>query len=546
MPPVPGAFDRLRTRETIAFLCLTALPLLGAHPLWAQRESTGPDLTVDVTADRHLISPDIYGMNDNPWDTALGRELRVPVSRWGGDATTRYNWQVDGTNSGDDWFFMAGGQEHPTPGAGADAFVAKVRSVGGKALLTVPVIDYLNKATATDCSYPVSLYGPQQKTNPYVHPTVNGKQTDAGNGRKQDGTPIVLDQAGILRVHIPNTPAQQQAWVRHLTARFGTAAHGGVAVYEMDNEPGGWANTHRDVHPDAPTYQEIVDKTLPYARAVKQADPSALIDGPGDFGWAVYKGAPAKNAGLWNAEYYLQRFRDESRKAGRRLLDYLDEHYYPFAQDGQSDAVRLESTRSLWDPAYVEKDWIGQYNGAIRLIPRMHEWVARGYPGTRLAISEYNFGGLDTLNGALVQADVLGIFGREGLDLATIWGPPTADQPGAYAFRIFRSYDGLGGQYGSTWVRTASADQGRLAVYGSQRRDGALTLVVINKTGDALTSALHLSHFPPAATAQVYRYSDANLKAIVRQPDQAVTPGGFTATFPPSSITLVVIPAAKQ
>lgn len=533
-------------RKALITLGLTAITLAGTSPLPAQNAAGGPVLTVDAAADRRPISPDIYGMNDNPWDPALGKELHLPVSRWGGDATTRYNWEVDGTNAGDDWFFMAGGKDHPTPGAGADAFVTKIKSVGGKALLTIPVIDYINKATAIDCSYPISLYGPQQKTNPYVHPLVNGKPTDAGNGRKPDGTPIVLDRSGILRIHVPNTPARQQAWVRHLLGKFGAAAHGGIAIYEMDNEPGGWANTHRDVHPIPPTYQEIVAKTLPYTRMVKQTDPTALIDGPGDFGWAAYKGDPARNGGLWNVEYYLQRFRDASRKSGRRLLDYLDEHYYPTAQEGQNDAVRLESTRSLWDPSYIEKDWIGQYNGAIRLIPRMREWVNNNYPGTRLAISEYNFGGLDTLNGALTQADVLGIFGREGLALATIWGPPKPDQPGAYAFRIFRDYDGRGGQYGSTWVQSASTNQGRLAVYGALRRDGALTLIVINKTGDALTSPVHLTHFSPAVPAQVYRYSAADLKAIVRQPDQTVTPIGFTAAFPSNSITLFVLPSAKH
>jgi hypothetical protein len=96
-----------------------------------------PALAVDVAADRHPISPDIYGMNDNPYDPALAREIRLPVSRWGGDAATRYNWQVDASNAGDDWFFMAGSeQQHPTPSGSADRFVRKAKDAGGKALLT--------------------------------------------------------------------------------------------------------------------------------------------------------------------------------------------------------------------------------------------------------------------------------------------------------------------------------------------------------------------------------------------------------------------------
>ena len=47
----------------------------------------------------------------------------------------------------------------------------------------------------------------------------------------------------------------------------------------------------------------------------------------------------------------------------------------------------------------------------------MRDWSANFYPGTKLAITEYNWGGLDDINGSLAQADILGIFGRERLDL---------------------------------------------------------------------------------------------------------------------------------
>jgi hypothetical protein len=526
----------------------------------ARSAAGGPKLTVDAAADRHPISPDIYGMNDNPFDPGLAQEIGLPVSRWGGDATTRYNWQVDASNAGDDWFFMAGGDNaHPVPSGSADRFVQKAKAAGGKALLTIPIIDFINKAAQWNCSFPVSLYGPQQKTNPYVHPVVNGAPTDAGNGRKPDGTPIVLDNAGILRVHVPNSPAFQQGWVRHLMQKFGPASRGGVAIYEMDNEPSGWANTHRDVHPNPPTYDEILDKTLAYARAVKRTDPSAKIDGPGDFGWPAYRGEPEKRGGLWNAEYYLKRMSEASRQDGSRLLDYFDEHYYPTSDDGAgglalspagnaaTQALRLQSTRSLWDPTYVEKNWIGKYYGAIRLIPRMRAWVDKYDPGTRLAITEYNWGGLESINGALAEADVLGIFGRERLDLATLWGPPKPDEPGAFAFRIYRNYDGVGGRYGETWVRSQSGDPGKLAIYGALRQsDGALTLMVLNKTGQDLESDLSLSGFLPRGTARVYRYGPADLQAIVREADQPATASGFSAVYPANSITLVVLGPRKS
>lgn len=261
------------TLAIVAAVCALAVPLVAQTP--------GPALAVDASADRHPISPLIYGMAYP--DATLAKEIRLPLKRWGGDATTRYNWQVDGSNAGDDWFFMAGGSGQRVAGAGPDAFVAAAKADGGNVLMTVPIIDYVNKASDWDCSFPVSLFGPQQKVNPYVHPLVNGQKTDAGNGRKPDGTPLTLTKEQILRTNISNTPELQRGWVQHLVGKFGTAAKGGVPIYELDNEPGGWNNTHRDIHPDKTGHDELVSRSIAYAAAIKSVDPTAAVLGPGDF-----------------------------------------------------------------------------------------------------------------------------------------------------------------------------------------------------------------------------------------------------------------------
>src|SRR6201999_1082413 len=135
--------------------------------------------------------------------------------------------------------------------------------------------------------------------------------------------------------------------------------------------------------------------------------------------------------------------------------------------------------QSLWNPNYTDESWTKDLGlDPVMLIPRMRAWVQKYYPGTKLSISEYNWGGLESINGALAQADVLGIFGREGLDLATMWDPPASNQPGAFAFRMFRNYDGAGAAFGGTSVRAVSADQSRVAVYAALRADGALTIIL--------------------------------------------------------------------
>ena len=248
---------------------------------------------------------------------------------------------------------------------------------------------------------------------------------------------------------------------------------------------------------------------------------------------------------------------------GVRLLDVFDEHYYPQsgvalrnAGSSQPPGKRLRSTRSLWDPTYIDESWISDTASggvAVRLIPRMRAWVAANYPGTRLGITEYNFGGLESLNGALTQADVLGILGREDVSLATLWAPGTAGQPWAFAFRMFRGPDGSGSRFGSTSVRARSRSsptssrpnggQDRLAVYAAERSDGTLTVVVINKTGSALRSPLTLAGGIIRQAREgvaLRRHRPATTSR--RLADASITGGVTRLTYPARSITLLVIP----
>ena len=296
--------------------------------------------------------------------------------------------------------------------------------------------------------------------------------------------------------------------VSHLVSRFGTAAQGGVPIYELDNEPVLWAHTHRDVHPELVTYDELGSKGTATAAAIKAADPSAAVLGPSGWGYCEWVASgvdgcgpgadSAAHGGLNLSQWYLKNMKDYSdAHGGKRFLDYFDQHFYPQiggGKDPESNALRLRSTRSLWDPTYVEESWIGPGGvnaPPLQFIRTMKSWIDQYNPGTKTAITEYNWGALDDINGALAQADVLGIFGREGLDLATMWGEPKPTDPGAYAFRMYRNYDGAGSRFGDVSVSATSADQGQLAVYAAQRSsDDALTVMVVNKTGEDLTSPL--------------------------------------------------------
>jgi len=523
----------------------------------------GPALTIDTTADRAPISPLIYGMNFA--DDGLARELALPVNRWGGNAVTRYNWRLDVQNRAGDWYFenIANEVERPSllpDGSSSDRFVEANRARGTDSILTIPTIGWTPRSFAVSCGFSVARYGAQQSTDPW--------RPDCGNGLRPDGQPITGNDPTDTSLAVG--PSFAADWIAHLRQRFGSAADKGVRYYELDNEPELWHSTHRDVHPDPLSYDELLQRSVAYARAIKTADARALTLGPVGWGWVAYFYSAADTAAgdeWWNArpdrrahgdtplvEWYLREMRAQSERDGRRLLDMLDLHYYPQASGislqpaggVSTQALRLRATRSLWDPSYVDESWIQNAEGgpSVQLIPRMRSWVDANYPGTKIGLTEYNFGGLEHVNGALAQADVLGIFGREGLDLATLWAPPSADQPGAFAFRMFRNYNGTGGQFGDTRVRAQSADQSKLSVYASERTsDHMLTMVVVNKASTGLTSTLQVNGGAQAGTANVFRYSDGDPAHILALASATIT-GQTRMTFPARSITLLELPMA--
>ncbi|MGA2740560.1 MAG: glycoside hydrolase family 44 protein [Bryobacteraceae bacterium] len=547
---------------------LTGVPLC-AVSLYAQ---SAPTLAVDANASRHPISPYIYGINEYA-DSGLASMMHIPVRRFGGDATTSYNWQIDVSNSASDWYFINGSQTSGSAaslpdGSSFDLFHEANLQTGAVSLGTVSLMDWTPKDT-TSCSFSVTKYGAQQQVDPYA--------LDCGNGiLTSNGAQIVNDPHDAYQ---PMAQTYPQDWLAYLGNRYGAGNAGGVTLWSMDNEPEWWYGVHIDIYQSAATYDDMLARNLRLAQAVKAADPSALVTGPVPSGWMGYFYSRADMASGWSTapylywdnptdqnahggvpwvEYYLQQMLQFEQQHGYRLLDVLDVHGYlapgslpATAGDAATETLRMTSTRALWDPNYIVPDTaFDDATGnqvAPQLIPRMHQWVNQNYPGTKLAITEYWWQALESITGAIAQADILGIFGQQALDYGTLWGPPAPTDPGAFAFKIFLNYDGNGSQFGSTGVSATTSDPDTLSIYAAQRVDSALTVLVLNKTAAAISDSISVANFTPAGTAQVWQYSQANLTAIVRQTaDINVSGNSLTATFPAYSMTLLVIPQAQS
>jgi len=341
---------------------------------------------------------------------------------------------------------------------------------------------------------------------------------------------------------VPADSTYQQHWVQALVGKWGAASGGGLRYYILDNEPSIWHSTHRDVHPTGASMDEVRDKILDYAAKIKAVDPSATVVGPEEWGWSGYllSGYDQQYGSLhgWsylpdraahgNADYLpwlLDQLRQSAATTGQRPLDIFSVHYYPQGGEFGNDvstltqALRNHSTRSLWDPNYVDESWI---NDRVQLIPRLRNWVNTYYfSDTKIAITEYNWGAESHINGATSQADILGIFGREGLDLATRWTTPDPSTPTYKAIQMYRNYDGLKSTFGDTSVLASAPNPDNLSAFAALRSsDGAMTVMVVSKVLSGNTPVtVNLSNFSASGSAQVWQLTSANAISLGRWVD---------------------------
>jgi hypothetical protein len=510
-------------------------------------------IAVDAQFNRHLISPFIYGVAFATSNQLA--DLNFALNRSGGNSETRYNWQLNAHNHAADWYFESLADSPASPGAAADDFVANSKNGGAEPVLTVPMIGWAPKLGSSRshlASYSVTKYGVQTDIDPYW--------SDAGNGVSSASQSSITNNP--TDANFQTNSDFEAAWVQHLTNVWGLSTNGGVRYYCMDNEHSIWFSTHRDIHPVGPTMQEIRDKFFDYAGRVKALDPSALVLAPEEWGWSGYfysgydqqygsqhgwSSLPDRtNNGNWDyLPWLLSQFHQRATNTNLRLLDVFTLHYYPQGGEFGNDVstsmqlLRNRSTRSLWDTNYIDATWI---NSVVELIPRMKSWVAAYYPGTRIGITEYNWGGEAAMNGATAQADILGIFGREGLDLATRWTTPDPATPTYKAMKMYRNYDGNKSAFGETSINATAPNPDNVSVFAAQRAaDSALTVIVVNKQLTANASAtLTFTNCQLTGAGHVWQLTSAN--NILQLPDITFSGSAFSNSVPPQSITLYVLP----
>ena len=548
----------MRPRSVVALLGGLAAALAIAPAARAQNPPV--TVSVDANASQHPISPLIYGVHFA--DTATLQDLNATLNRYGGNSSGRYNWLQNVDNRGVDYFFESIPYADHTAGELGDTFIATTKAAGAEPFLTMPMVGWVAKTNASFdnlWSFSVAAYGAQED-----------QDGDAGNGCAvapdfypcETGTPITFNDPNDAS--IPADAAFQQPWMQHVRNTWGPAASGGLKYWGYDNEPSIWHTAYWDVHAAGAGMDEMRNKMFDYGDRLRTVDAGVQLLGPEEWGWDgyFYSGLDQEQLALGNCggpdcpdrlahggqdyvPYLLAQMKQHELSTGKKVLDVLSLHFYPQGGEFSSDVtpamqlLRNRSTRGLWDPNYVNQSWI---NDVVKLVPRMKAWVATYYPGLKVGLTEYNWGAENHINGATAQADVMGILGREGADMATRWVVPTAGTPVYNAFKMYRNYNGAGGAFGGTSVAAAVPNPDEVAAFAARRAaDGALTVMVINKVLSGNTpTTVNLAGFTAGPAAHVWQLTAANV--ITQLADVSTAGNSVVLTLPPQSITLLVVP----
>jgi hypothetical protein len=213
----------------------------------------------------------------------------------------------------------------------------------------------------------------------------------------------------------------------------------------------------------------------------------------------------------------------------------------------------VQAPRDLWDPTFHDPNnsnpWVYNTLGQtpIQIIPRLQAKINAEFPAMKgLAMTEYEGGGWNHIAGTIAEADMLGIFGQQGLFAAAFWPPSGTYDYALAGFRAFRGFDGASANFGDTSVQASSSDISKVALYASEDSGtpGRVVFVAINRSTSSQVT--DINGITLSGTASIYQMT-AN-SAQGQTPVHPVLLGtlpvsgtSFQVTLPALSVTTIDI-----
>lgn len=537
-----------KMKRIISLICVLLVFASGIGSTPVDSASKDIIISIDMSGSRKPISPYIYGVT---YDTDFS-DATVNAIIQSSIRMSTYNWENNNSNAGATFFhssddslinsFNESLKSNPALVATELSKLANSRGVT-YSVLTLSLLDYV----ASDANGPVDT---DEKA-----PSDRWNQNQIHNPHNFSGLPDLTDKL-----------VYTDEYLKYLVLTLGkSTSPTGISAYSLDTRPEKWDDVFSLIRTSPVSADELISRSILIAKAVKTADPLAEIIGPSISGFDAYENLEnpedwekIKGGYYWFIDYYLSKMKEASDEEGSRLLDVFAIQYYTEAGSETCDnvleckdythkdcnAARMQAVRTLWDSTYVENSSVGttkqQY---LPLLKTIKASVNTYYPGTKIALSEYNFGGGGHVSGAIAQAEALGTFASQGVYLANL----NATEDNSFqmmAMNLFTNYDSNNSKFGNTLLTSSTSDVNISSAYASvdDKNDGTVKIILTNKSANSVTANVNLEQ-----TDNLYLSADAfgivaNSNAISKLAGvKKISNNSFKYTLPPYSVVELIV-----
>ncbi|HZE85272.1 MAG TPA: glycoside hydrolase family 44 protein, partial [Puia sp.] len=470
-------------------------------------------VTVDILH-KKAVSPYIYGRN-----TIYGQNNSlsddpanpVPAATWqqykdagvnffrenGGNNLTKYNWRRK-LSSHSEWYNNVYLSDWDYAAQSLYQNIPSAQSMWAFQLIGMAPIT--TTQNFNDWAFNLSAFWPGAAQN-----LAGGGIINLAGGIK------ALVNGNIYSYLGPWTPDSTVEIVNHWFGNGGLGLDTAkVRYWNMDNEPGIWANTHDDVMPVQPSAETFMQLYFAVAKKARAFFPSIRLTGPvsaNEWMWYTWNNVTVTGSDgrqyPW-LEYFIKRVAEEQQRTGIRLLDVIDLHFYP-SSSAASDVVQYH--RVFFDStySYPEANGVREVNGtwdnSIQtedIFGRCRSWLDHYMGpgnGVGVGISETGTQLHNDPNALAVwYASTMGEFMKNGVEYFAPW----YWDPGMWeTIHLFSRYNK------NNSVQAVSSDEQNVSAYATiDNANDSLTVALVNRSlTESRTITLNFSNFPLADQA---------------------------------------------
>jgi len=523
-----------------------AIVIISILSIYSTSYSQDISISVDVTSNQKTISPYIYGCNNStsqrPWEPVSAeqwqflREVGVTILRENqGNNSSKYNWR-DKLSSHPDWYNNV--ETHDWDYA---ALQIQKNLPSVQQMWALPMLGYVASDSSFnfDCKPFDGCTGTQQETNFCAE----------GDSTKYLKAWPVDSVVGIL----PH-------WINNLKINPKT-----MQYWNMDNEPELWCEKHDDIISKDFSAEDYVQRYVETAIKARAAFPNIKLVGPalsnewGWYNWNKVKVVAEDGTKYTWIEYFIKRVSEEQIKAGVRLIDVFDIHFYPATEDV---GLTLQTHRIWFDTTWVypngngikrlgPTDWNTDQASTEYIFKRSNDWFTQYMGkdhGVTMGVSEYGEIPHHKPNvAACWYASHLGTFANNNVELFCPWDW----YEGMWeVMHLFTHYAG------DVSVQSKSSQDSLVSAYASLTTKGdSLTIIIVNK--DELKSHnidLNIENIlTQNGNVDVYTLSDlpqeetfiSSTNNALKKSSITIVDNTIKTSLPKLSVTAIVVKATK-